>query len=1251
MIKLISLILVPLLKIGIKKPLEDERVIQMMAGIGIKFNVNDFNHIYICSAIEFANEHSIKEIEKFFCDISVIALFQQFFSKSISEEELNKEIDEYLKALKSGEKLKDCDISVHEIIPNFIQIYYTNAQKKLSPSDHILLKSNSEIMDKIDNFENYVRKTLSDIHPTAGDKASHENEIDIARDLLESHKPFEAKQILLKLQETKWDDLTKHERFRLLTNLGCAEVSLGNNIEASNLFVNANEYNSESETARSNLVLSKYLKNPSSVSDKDINEVLAIYPSNMSMIVLRIKLSQDSIEDIEKKIPSDLKQNIKVIIALGQICQNRNEFIQAESYYRQAMKLKADDPELMASLGTVIMQNLLEKDKLITSSIKLNQHQEVILEEALEYLETAWNLSDIELQKPRSAWIQNLALGERLLRRYDTAYKYACELSRLEPDNLAAKRNTVLLLSELGKEDDAIELLTTSDKYDCLEDKELMLCELYFFKERYTDIINTINSLEENGSQILKIPQIYHFKIESLHKINEDQKIVELLEKINSLEIDNIEKHMLIAHGFKSLGDKQNSFNSIKNILNEPLTSFQRKYIADLLFDLRKFNEALPLYEKLNESQILNNTTQKYAFSLFYCGNTKKTIQLCSHLKDEYPELIFPSEILFNIYEETGHYDLALLICDDFLKLNPTSIKFKLYKAQVWIAQGDHESINEMLNEPFQINELSLIDCTNIAYLFQICKRYEDGINFLYYTRLAFKDDSTIHLKYMTFFHQNSLEVKAGFLNNVVNEYSVFKIKNSNGNEETFRIEPDDYADITNNIITSKHKIALNTMGKKVGDKFIISENQFDSPETGEITFIIDKRISALNEIHEKYKIWFPEQNDMSTIKIDVNNPESIKETLSNVLDKKKDFATIYTETVTPIGTYASALNKSPIEIFGILLSNTNISVRVTDETIQEMIKANGLLSEQKQAVIFDITILLILNNLQVLNKITRKNHNFIILQSTLDLINEHITELNSNTRDESITVGKIDDELVTDIRTREDIDKAIEFYSNIKKWITTECTISPCESALKLNREDYINACKGLTSSYADIMYLAEEKNAIVVSDDLIFRKVLKSKKINTAWSQVFLHNLYSMNHISTELYNEAIVQLCLYSYENTSINSEIILTAIRLDDWKQSTYFNAVLKYLSTPLCDKERAIDVAVDFFKMYWMESTYSINRNNIVVNVLESVSKGYSRREVADLIKDRINNSLIIVSSNLDDLIQIIDTWVAARPLF
>jgi hypothetical protein len=297
---------------------------------------------------------------------------------------------------------------------------------------------------------------------------------------------------------------------------------------------------------------------------------------------------------------------------------------------------------------------------------------------------------------------------------------------------------------------------------------------------------------------------------------------------------------------------------------------------------------------------------------------------------------------------------------------------------------------------------------------------------------------------------------------------------------------------------------------------------------------------------------------------------------------------------------------------------------------------------------LLDITAIMTIHGLGIENKIAQSGFKLLIAQATVDVFTMELEEESTFEGRERMSIGKQGDSYVRSIQTAEQVSASIHFYKKIKEWLIKNCTILPCSSALEFNRNKRKELCMIHGEAFIDSIFTAKNKNAVLLSDDQIFRVMANNEGVQTAWVQALIHLLLQRGQIDSDLYRQCVVKMCVSRYEHTFINSEIIMEAVKMDHWSPNECFRAVTLYLCAPLCDLGPALKITIEFFKILWLEPIAIHCRHIFAISVLEAISKGQDKSQIAMSLVEKTKYAFRLLPISQEDIIQLIIAWNTAR---
>lgn len=172
--------------------------------------------------------------------------------------------------------------------------------------------------------------------------------IDEARDKINAHESQLAVLLLNRIRQTRGDVLTARQRFRVLTNLGAANLNLRNARAAAEYFLSASPLQPDDELGRINLVLANHVLGNDEDAHRIASELLPQFPHSSRLLSLWIASAprEKSFAELEAASDVRLRGDAQVAAALGQVALRDADVTAAIKYAEDALKDKPDWAQL-----------------------------------------------------------------------------------------------------------------------------------------------------------------------------------------------------------------------------------------------------------------------------------------------------------------------------------------------------------------------------------------------------------------------------------------------------------------------------------------------------------------------------------------------------------------------------------------------------------------------------------------------------------------------------------------------------------------------------------------------------------------------------------------------------------------------------------------------------------------------------------------------------------------------------------------
>ena len=242
----------------------------------------------------------------------------------------------------------------------------------------------------------------------------HQEQIDYARQLLKSHKPTTALELLETLKKRTWKDASDDLKFSILTNMAVAQFALNNEQRAAKLLHEAFQYDSESEKALSNRALAYLLQEETEKAADYAKQTREKNSSNTNayVVLLGISAEEESLDEVIAKVPDYLHDSPQIAYAISELAKQRENFEAAKRWGEiMVSQDRGNAPDFKAAFATILIRQVLE-DNLAVGTSQFHERQKEQLQRAIGFLTEAWNtVSNTELKDYRADWIINRGIA------------------------------------------------------------------------------------------------------------------------------------------------------------------------------------------------------------------------------------------------------------------------------------------------------------------------------------------------------------------------------------------------------------------------------------------------------------------------------------------------------------------------------------------------------------------------------------------------------------------------------------------------------------------------------------------------------------------------------------------------------------------------------------------------------------------------------------------------------------------------
>lgn len=1035
-------------------------------------------------------------------------------------------------------------------------------------------------------------------------------EIDGYRDLIK-RKPKTAIELLQQLKERCWGDASDSIKFRIITNIGAGNYTLGLNDVAAEFFLDAKQYAQNDHKAICNVTLAYIVKDDFDKAKYYASKAVSIDPENSTgyQVLIAAHAKDESISNIVNLIPFDKLEQADVSYALGHAYRRRGDKQNSYTWLEKAYEADPTNLQMRVSFAETILEKFFD-DQSRSIGGQFNEQDEQNLGKAVTILESVWReVSNTELEDLYIATAINLCNVYSSTDKFDACRSLLDDVIRLKPDSVDARKLSTLFALRLGDADLALRNLEFIPQNASFE-TDLLRVESLIKLTRYDEALDILTQIDPNEEDLLLFTTYTELRIRLLFETQGKDSAFEEANKVKNKYSNNQRMIISVAACYDSFGAKDIALKLISEIdINsiKMLPYRDRLYISEVLFELEQYNQAAEIYRGLVTSNKDSHVIRRLLISLLNIDQRHEVSETLDKISSSDLEHTFFHKFRAKFYLRTGELENACNEIEAYLQNVSDDLEYRLMWVSILRRQGNHSTIKEFLSDAPDFSTASPEDQMHLSYIFYYYGYLERASELAYRVSRENSRDSKILQGYIGLF------LLEGF-NEFIYEYktvaqdTAFTIENQSGEKKNLIIENDTFNQSLNGEIDISHPFAVQALGKSSGEYFNVQLNPFQD-EKWKIINIKHKYIYYLHNIIENFNSLFP--NESNFYRVNIERAEDGTPDLTPIkksIDDRNSVALqaerLYQNDQYPIGLIANMLGIDPIDVFRGFVRLGRVSVRCCIGDFVERDNAFQLFSTYKDRFMIDVVTLYIAHSLDILDVLINVTGRLGVTQSTLDLIQSKIHLI--KIMPPSAAFSKVNDEYVLIDYTDETIHQEISLLEILSDWIRSNCDIIAAIGSQDLSPK-LVNLGDTIGHSFVDTLFAASGSDRILLCEDLHFRLIAKDLfNLDGVWLQSALQFALKKRIVSLSRYSEIVSNLLEMNIHFISIDSNFLFSLAKLDGWSVTSRFKRACDTLGDSNVDLATALDVTVEFLLVIWGEQISPSSQEKYTYAILNSL---------------------------------------------
>ncbi len=1097
------------------------------------------------------------------------------FPNSLTDEELHKAFDRVVSANKTLSTLEWVEVGAY-LKATLTQRIRLNRHESVSLTRKV--KSGPDGLYE-DFFQVTVQAPLSQVTDVIGAQLRAQNDqllsqltdvfrgtqiddrINEARDLV-NKREFRDASFVLRQEESKNRHLfNDRQRFRLASNYGAIAFGENRLEDAARHFLEAVRYAPDDELAQINEVFGYFLQGDRDRAFELGSQLRLRYPKSARLAGIWINSAQatQTPDELRLQLDAALLEDAEVCIALARRCMMADQLDKAHEYCTTAIHANPKWSQSWLVRAQVGVGMLMEEAAGLRT---LNAPRKTIL---LKAIDDATKGIEVCVSENEGVWPKAEGYALRAQLRFinderNLGIQDAEAAYRLTPDVL----HVILLRAQghlmAGEVDSAIKLLAEGYAQEARPDVVLLYAKTLGGRAKDGDLARAVEV--STAIDISTIPA----RMRDSFVINATQFMAQMEAWDTAsmyLERQRAAIHPATASAVEGLIHLGRQDRDAANRhadealarLSDEVQAGTKEFLAGLLMQLKRAEEALPIFQELFDSNIPTFDARQLVACADELRLHKKVLDICEQLNQRRPPdwqmLEFEVQHL-----ELYNRDKAIERLQEFLQRHPDHKMAQLRLSITALLHGRRELVRTSVSELPPVEELPVRYIMAALGLLREGPSYQDAIDYAYrYLRCHF-DRQEAHEAFIQVVIMRPHEPgETAEIDAVGMDSAVYCQEMGSGEFRWFVLENTDKPVRDFEEIALSDPRAKDLLGKRVGDTFVLAAAPMGNREAI-IRKIQTKYVRRFQNCMTELQVRFGPKTMLQSVY--VGPPDAIEQPamvtmMTDLQERAKRLEKVqelYAANPVSLHIYGASFGHNAYEALMHVAQTAMLPVKCFEGNLGEP-DASLLFLRERPLVLIDLTAIATIRILRLEWLFTTKLYRFAITQGTWEEL--HDTLLDDHNRsgkratmryeNSEYQVIEQDAEAVEQLRLENEA-----FLESFRQNVQIVSAVELAE--VPPDERDQMKDCFGVYG--AETMAVSGKEQTILWCDDSTLG-ILASSQFGArrTWTQIMLLSFVEAGVLSQEDYNKAVARLIGCNYKLTFFDSASLLEACRLSDY----------------------------------------------------------------------------------------------------
>jgi len=1107
-------------------------------------------------------------------------------------------------------------LEIQETVDTHFDLYTADAATRAKTS-----QETSEIFAMAKTLLERSNLQTNSIPAARGDEADPRvvASLDLIRDKLREGKCKDALELLNALGDPA-DFKDQFSCFRWHANFAFVHLLEGHYSEAAEGFLKAYPFAQDDEKANANRTHALILKKDFRAALSACEEGLAKFPLSEILWSLKVNILQ-SLGDTEpaKDIPEEITNSSDVLFGLAGVKSTKADYPAAIAFIKQSI---AADGGSFNSKRVYLADALswCASDPVGALHGQISKTQYAELAEAVAHFEPLEkNLPSIQSDHISEEVASNIVVSLVLLDQKDRAFALVNNLLNRHPllENLLR-----IKLQELDEKNDikAIHNLTDLHLNELPVPVIGILVEIAANQGDKAWYATLMEIVEKSDLEIKRLEMLRTFSILAEWKSGNKSEAVEIAYAYLEKNSDDVLTRVILSQMLKEFGKLDDAIKealTAKEYLSSEANSLEKLQVAELLYQLQEFSEASSIYHQLVKEPGSDEFTKKLLICLVESDQRRKALDILNYLPAEIREFSDFRRIEANLARRMGNWSLMRDLLAIELDQQPENINVAL----------------NFLGAAYRLNELEVITKylerdprfknSTLEAEFEFSKyQANQGLSLLALNRLyrQYRDNSS-STKAASYYLGQVLIGKSlpEMLElDVVASGCAVHLKSSS-NSRCIVIDIDQF-DVKSwpELISSNSVLFKKLLGLKKGEHVTLDSGLANSDYV--VTNIESIYNFAARKAHELvssaaeptgpiYSVRVVNDDGTLDIQAILESAKQRREHVQRIFDTYKKYRF-------PIVMLAKSLGTDPVTLM-FEWPYKEVPFFVGSGTHQERENSVKLIKENKARYVLDLLTIAELVSRKCFDSITKLTGRPLVPST----VREHLLMLIelANAPRESASIRENNGQLIMNDIPPKYHENRLSFLLEMQSCIDNFCEVVVTTGPQEVTDAHRL-AAEALDHDSLDVIYLCNERNATLISEDGSFRLIATEAGVaNSMGTQPLLMEACDTGVISKKVYADIVFSKLDSGHDFVSIRAEDMFTIARLTPYRVSDSLKEALDTFRRPTLDIVSGVYVCCEFII-------------RIILNIQPRISLLYIRYILEVLLFERLDLDKVIRES-------------------